>query len=306
MKVLKQLFNFYINSSIHVALAVVSLACVTFFEFDISVDKATLLFLFFSSITGYNFVKFFGLVKFHHRSLTNWLKYVQVFSFFSFVFMCFFAFEMQMKTLLSAIGFGTVTFFYAIPFLPKDWYVGSKSSLRTVSGLKIYLIAITWSGVTVLLPLIENDCPINMDALITSIQRFALVIVFMLPFEIRDLRYDSLALATVPQKIGVKRTKQLGILLLVFVILSEFFKDETSVRFIIPLVAICMVTALFVLFSKMEQGKYYSSFWVEALPILWLGLLLFFFRRIVLLWLCPPLFSWTLCSFCPGILFLKF
>ncbi|WP_370477868.1 hypothetical protein [Tamlana flava] len=184
---------------------------------------------------------------------------------------------MQTKTLLSAFGFSIITFFYAIPFLPKDWNVESKSSLRTVSGLKIYLIALTWSGATVLLPLVENDYPINTDVLITSIQRFALVIVLMLPFEIRDLRYDSLKLATVPQKIGVKRTKLLGILLLVFVILSEFFKGETSVRLIIPLVVICIVTGLFVHFSKMEQGKYYSSFWVEALPILWLGFLLLFF-----------------------------
>ena len=277
MKVLKQLFNFYINSSIHVALAVVSLAWITFLEYGVSVDNTMLLFLFFSSITGYNFVKFFGVVKFHHRSLTIWLKYIQIFSFFCFAFMCFYGLKMQAKTLLAAFGFGIVTFFYAIPFLPKDWYLDSKSSLRTVSGLKIYLIALTWSGVTVLLPLIENNYTLNMDVLLTSIQRFALVIVLMLPFEIRDLRYDSLKLATLPQKIGVKGTKFLGVLLLIVLVVLEFFKDETYVGSIIPLVIISMITWLFVFFSKIEQGKYYSSFWVEGLPILWLGLLLMFY-----------------------------
>jgi hypothetical protein len=52
MKGLRQLFDFYINSSIHVALAVVSLSWLTLLEFEIPFDECILLFIFFASVTG--------------------------------------------------------------------------------------------------------------------------------------------------------------------------------------------------------------------------------------------------------------
>jgi len=56
MRFMKLLFDFYINSSIHVALAVLSLSWITLLEFDIPYDKEVLFFIFFASITGQNFI----------------------------------------------------------------------------------------------------------------------------------------------------------------------------------------------------------------------------------------------------------
>ena len=36
-----------------------------------------------------------------------------------------------------------------------------------------------------------------------TFQRFLFVVVAILPFEIRDIQYDSLKLSTIPQQIGV-------------------------------------------------------------------------------------------------------
>ena len=65
MRFLKQVLDFYINSSIHVSLAVLSLSWITLIEFDISYDINVLFFIFYASITGYNFVKYFGIAKHH-------------------------------------------------------------------------------------------------------------------------------------------------------------------------------------------------------------------------------------------------
>lgn len=276
MKGLKQFLNFYINSSIHVALAVYSLAWITLLEFDVPYNEAILYFIFYASITGYNFVKYFGVAKFHHRSLTNWLKAIQIFSFFCFLLMCYYAFQLSTKTLFYIIGFGGITFLYAIPFLPKRLFLDSQHNLRSIGGLKIYLIALVWSGVTVFLPLIHNGFSINSDVVITGIQRYIFIVVLMLPFEIRDLRYDSIKLSTVPQKIGVKQTKLIGSLCLICFFLLEFFKDEIPFTRIAILLIVTISTFLFLIFSKTEQGRYYSGFWVEGLPILWLILLLLF------------------------------
>jgi hypothetical protein len=78
MRVIKSFLDFYINSSIHVALASFALSWITLIQFDISYDKNILFFIFFASITCYNFVKYFGLVKFHHRGLAQWLKTIQI------------------------------------------------------------------------------------------------------------------------------------------------------------------------------------------------------------------------------------
>lgn len=277
MKVLKKLFNFYMNSSIHVALSVYSLTWITLLEFDISYDVNILYFVFYASITGYNFVKYFGVAKFHHRSLTNWLKAIQIFSFLSFIFMFYYGLKLHIEALLCIVGLGIITFFYAIPFLPKRLFLDSQHNLRTIGGLKIYLIALVWCGVTVFLPLINNNYDINTDIVITAIQRYIFIVVLMLPFEIRDLRYDSLKLSTVPQKIGVKQTKIIGSLLLSVFFFLDFFKDKTDIYKIGVLLTVSIFTLLLLVFSKIEQSKYYSAFFVEGIPIFWLLLLLFFY-----------------------------
>lgn len=274
MQVFKKLLNFYINSSIHVALSVYALSWISLIEYDIKYDENVLYFIFYASITGYNFVKYFGIAKFHHRSLTNWLKAIQVFSFFCFVLMCYYAYQLNTKTLFYIACFGVITFLYAIPFLPKRLFLDSQHNLRSIGGLKIYLIALVWSGVTVFLPLIENTYTIETDVIFTAIQRYIFVIVLMLPFEIRDLKFDSLKLSTVPQKIGVKQTKWIGGVLLVVLILLEFFKDEFTYKKTLVLMLVTLLTLVFLVFSKIEQGKYYSAFWVEGIPVLWVMLLI--------------------------------
>ncbi len=274
MKVLRQVFDFYINSSIHVALAVVSLSWLTLLEFHVLFDKSILFFTFFASISGYNFVKYFGLAKFHHRSLASWLKLIQVFSFFCFVFMCFYAFKIEIITLYYILGLGVITFLYAIPFLPKRFLLDEKQNLRNVGGIKIYVIALVWSGVTVVLPLVNNGIPVSEDIIITAIQRLVFVIVLTLPFEARDLQYDSIKLSTIPQKIGEKWTKIIGVLLLMLFFSLEFFRDEYTLKNTIILLIITLVTLGFLLCAKKNQGKYYSGFWVEGIPIFWLLLVL--------------------------------
>ncbi|MBJ6366826.1 UbiA prenyltransferase family protein [Snuella sedimenti] len=270
MKVIRELFNFYINSSIHVALSVYSLAWITLITYGVPYDENVLYFIFYASITGYNFVKYFGVAKFHHRRLANWLKWIQIFSFFSFLFMCYYALRLQTITLLYIGGFGLITFLYAIPFLPKRFFLDSKQNLRSIGGLKVYLIALVWAGVTVLLPLINNGQGINMDIVLTAVQRFVFIVALMLPFEIRDLQYDSIKLATIPQKIGVQQTKLLGSMLLLVFVWLEFFKEQTGRTSMMAFLIIAFLTMLFLIFSRVNQSKFYSSFWVEGIPILWL------------------------------------
>ena len=276
MRIFKHIFDFYINASIHVALAAYAFTFITLKQLNISYDLEVLNFVFFGSISGYNFVKFFGLAKFHHRSLANWIRVIQIFSIFCFVVMCIFASKLETNTLLIVVAMAVITFFYATPFLPKELFLDKTYNLRTISGLKVYVIAFVWTIVTVVLPVANNGYPLSFDVFIISFQRYLFVIVLILPFDIRDLLYDSLRLSTIPQKIGIKKTKYLGFLLLIINILLEFFKDELDIRRVMIFFVIILIAFLFILFSSKDRGRNYSAFWVEGLPIFWLILILMF------------------------------
>ncbi len=274
MKALKIILDFYIHSSIHVALAAYALSWLTLLEFGLAYDDNVLYFIFFASVTGYNFVKFFGLAKFHHRSLTTWLKTIQVFSLFCFFLMGYFALHLELRSLIVISIFGVITFLYAIPLLPRHLFMDNVRKLRSIGGLKVYIIALVWAGVTVGLPLLNADYDLDEQILVVMLQRFLFVLALMLPFEIRDLKYDSLKLATIPQKIGVKRTKRMGIVLLFAVVGLEFFTQFSNLQSIIQIVIIAIISAVFIWFSRVEQSVYYSGFFVESIPILWLLLVL--------------------------------
>ena len=274
MRVIKQFFDFYLNSSVHVALAVYAMSFITLKRFNILYDENILYFIFYATITAYNFVKYFGIAKFHHRSLTQSLKAIQIFSFICFAFLCYYALQLPFKSLIYILAFGVITFLYAFPFIPKDFYLDNQQNLRDVSGIKVYIIAFVWTGVTVFLPLINNEFTFNADVFITAFQYFIFVIVLMLPFEIRDLKYDSLKLATIPQKIGVKLTKLFGLIFLMVFFFAEFFKDELSNCNITSSSIITFITAIFLVFTNKKRSRYYSSFWVESIPIFWLIIVL--------------------------------
>ena len=274
MRVIKQFFDFYLNSSVHVALAVYAMSFITLKRFNILYDENILYFIFYATITAYNFVKYFGIAKFHHISLTQSLKAIQIFSFICFAFLCYYALQLPFKSLIYILAFGVITFLYAFPFIPKDFYLDNQQNLRDVSGIKVYIIAFVWTGVTVFLPLINNEFTFNADVFITAFQYFIFVIVLMLPFEIRDLKGDSLKLATIPQKIGVKLTKLFGLIFLMVFFFAEFFKDELSNCNITSSSIITFITAIFLVFTNKKRNRYYSSFWVESIPIFWLIIVL--------------------------------
>ncbi|MFN0729844.1 UbiA prenyltransferase family protein [Polaribacter gochangensis] len=263
MSYLKKLFDFYLNSSIHVALAVFSFVKVTEIYYELAGHENLSYFIFFATITGYNFVKYFGIAKFHHRSLTKDLKVIQVFSLLCFLLLCFFAYQLPVETLVLFIPFGFLTVLYAVPFLS-----GLQKNLRTISYLKIIIVALVWAGTTVLLPLLNADKVLDEKVILYIIQRFLIVAVLILPFDIRDIQYDAISLQTIPKKIGIKNTKKLGFVLLLFALVIEFLiATQTTSKNIF--LGFSLVTLLFLMRAKENQSNYYSSFFVESLPIIW-------------------------------------
>lgn len=259
----KRIFAFYINSSIHVGFVVVSLLAITVFEFHLQVPKSLWPFVFLGTITGYNFVKYAKIAGLHHRSLTDSLRTIQIFSFICFVVLCLVAINLSFETLAVTAALALLTFFYAVPFL-------NNKNLRTLPALKIFIVALVWAGISVLVPVFASNESLGWDIWLTFLQRLLIVIVLTLPFEIRDIPYDSFALKTFPQQLGVRNTKLLGIIFLVFSVTVEFFKTLSAKSYLVGLVVFCLMLGAMLVISKTHQSRYFASFWVEGLPLVWL------------------------------------
>ncbi len=219
MKLFRRVFAFYINSSIHVALAVVALLAITVLGFELQLQTEVWAFVFLASLTGYNFVKYAKVAGLHHRSLTQSLRLIQIFSAVCFVLLLILTFQLSFEVLLITAGFGLTTLLYAVPVI-------RNKNLRNFSGLKIFVVAFVWAGVTVILPFVATVADITNEVWLTFLQRILIVVALILPFEIRDVPYDSLNLKTLPQQLGVKNTKILGQLILLLCLTIEFFKTE--------------------------------------------------------------------------------
>ena len=267
MKPIKSVFNFYLDSSIHVSLAVLAFTLATFFEYNLPIEKPMLGFIFFGTITGYNFVKYAGIAGLHHRSLAKNLKLMQLFSLLRFGFFLFYLFQVSRPVIITSAILGIMTLLYVVPFF-------KNKNLRSFNGLKIFIVALVWAGVTVLLPWVHFEADFSKDIWISFLQRFLWVLVLIIPFEIRDMVYDSNSLGTLPQKFGIRITKKIGYFFLLLMAVIEGFKDEITLSFSLSFFVMLILTGILVRLSKKNQSSYYSAFWVEAIPIFWMGFIL--------------------------------
>lgn len=223
-------------------------------------------FAFFGTVFAYNFIKYESVFR-KRKSVSVVTKIIAAMSVLAFVVASACFLVLNPITQLTAVGFFGLTILYAIPF-------SKKGNLRNLSGIKIYIVAFCWAGITTLLPLVEAGTTLYNDVFLKFGQRFLLVIILILIFEIIDLKEDNPQLQTVPQKIGVKNTRLLNLMLLIPFYFLEFLKSHVNPNQLIVNIFMLLAVGLFTLFATPDRPKYYTLFWVESIPIFWLGMLL--------------------------------
>lgn len=269
---INKLFDFYIKSSLHVSLAVTAFAWVTAISFQLVVNPVLYGFIFSSTLVSYNGIKYLPLLQKDFIAALKNLKRIAAITVCGAALTAWTAFLLDLWTLVAAVLLGGITTAYALPVFQNS------TNLRQVYGIKIAVIALVWAGVTVGLPVLDQDSQhLSISTIaIEHLQRFFYVIVLILPFDIRDLHYDKPSLGTLPQMIGVRNSKIAGSVLLASVVLLEVFQSPMQSAQFTVLVLIVLLTAALVWKSMAVQADYFASFWVEGLPILWAAALFAF------------------------------
>lgn len=255
MRILKAIVDFYIQASLHVALAIYSLVRITEIALQITPHFPISNVVFFGTIVGYNFLKYFESFQKENFDFDK-NRYIIGVSFFSIIATIFFFIQLNNTTQIFFIKIVLIVLFY--PFLRKYGF------------LKLFLVSFCVSVITVNVPVIQLNT-FSDDAKIILLQRFLIVISLMIPFEILDSQTDDKKLGTLPQRFGILKTKWFGVFLLLPFIILEFLKDKMEISTFL----ITIITALFIVFTDLKRDKYYTSFWVESVPILWLILISF-------------------------------
>ena len=256
-------FDFYIKASIHVALSVVSLALISIKMSQNPISIKMLIFIFNSALFAYNFVKYFPLIW---KNKTHNFPYIIFYlSLFNLFFGIYFYYYLSLLAKIIALVGGVLVFLYALPLNH-----GMKN-LRNAKGWKVYLVIITWILLTVGIPFSSSLIfEIKLFIKLLLIQGIY-VFVAILPFEIRDLNYDSKNLNTLPQQLGLVKVKFLGYYLLCI----NFIITVLGFGFLSPIALSSFLSFIILGFllkrSYPKKSKYLSSFWVEAVPIFWAG-----------------------------------
>ena len=238
MKIFQQVLDFYINTSIHVAVAVFSLVQITRLSLNISTNENLDYFILFGTILGYNFLKYFEVFC---RGIFTFKKNysIVIVSFFAFLGMICFYFRLPSNIQITFLKIGILVLIY--PFI------------RKFALLKMIFVSFCLTLITVYVLESKNDY-------LYLFQRFLIVFCLLIPLEICDLQTDSKTIKTIPQIIGIQNLKVLGYFLLVLFCGLQF--DFCNLNFVI-------LVAFAIFFSNENRSKYYTSFWVESLPVVW-------------------------------------
>ncbi|GAB1307532.1 hypothetical protein KH5_02150 [Urechidicola sp. KH5] len=269
---LKRFFNFYLFSNIHVALGVYCFCLITLTNFGFT-HNVVATFSFFSTVFGYNLIRFTS-----QPTKDSWIypwyarhkKLLVAITIITALIAAYLSFKLHYKVLLYITPLAFITIFYGVKI---PWL---KKGLRYIPGIKIFAIAVVFSGVTVILPLVQGQAELTLEIWWYFLQRLIFVILITLPFDLRDLNTDGGGLKTIPQQFGVFVTKIIGCFLALAIVLIELYFLNNSLVNMVSLLIINSLSLIFLLFATTKQSKYYSAFFIETIPIFWYLLLLIF------------------------------
>ena len=221
-------------------------------------------FAFFATLFLYAAHRIVGISKLHeyfqverYGVISTFKQHIRIYAAIGLIgsLVCFFYLSrsVQLALLIPAI----VSLAYVIPFL------GTNRRLRDVNHVKIFMVAIVWAWVTVLLPALEYGMFFDKNLMAMLVERALFIFAITLPFDIRDLKVDAHSdVKTIPAQIGVSNTKHLGAACLVIAFLIAFFLFQNGVypqAVLIGLLLSYLSTTILVYLSDPKRHDYFYS-----------------------------------------------
>ncbi len=290
MKLLLKVFDFLLSTYLFIASASVCLVLETNLLVAGKPDVTGLsMFIFFSTILIYNFHRVSGLFEDHFFSVELFSERLKKIPFSVKMMTCIAVTGMlssacfiQVKTLFWFLPLALLTLAYSVPVLKVN---GKMKRLREIFLVKITTLAFVWSFVTVTLPFIDFGIDVfTKSSLSIFAQRFLFMLAICIPFEIRDMEQEKKwGNMTLPQLIGINKSKMVGVFALLIFTLLVFFQfdrneiaDHSIHHYTAPLIISAIIASLFILSSHQHRSNYYFRIFTDGTMQLQFILLLLF------------------------------
>ena len=224
------------------------------------------MFEFFATLFVYTFQRF-GKLKINlafSGPRLDWmlanLIIVKMLMLFSVCFAAFFAIAFNWETLLLIFPFGLIAGLYVGKF-PFHF----PFNLRDIPFIKAHLIALTWSGMSVVIPMAEYGLSYQPKYFLFFGGIYLFIFSLAIVFDARDVDLDEPSKRTVPQIVGKKGALILscgliGIAFLIFYLVGNYP--------ILPFVSMLTFVELFVINSWNKKDDLYYSFYLDGLIVL--------------------------------------
>ena len=255
--------KFVTYSNIFIALAAFFHTLTTYLLFEKKPEVDVLIFAFSATLFLYNFIRITKLKTIpaeDHSDHLLWLgknlKPVTILSIIAFLvtlFLFFFLSKWQMMIVL-------ITGFIGLNY---NFSFGKKQlSIRKIPFAKSFIISAVWTCITLIVPLCGHTFYFEGKLFLLCL---LFVYVLMIPFDIRDLKYDDSSMKTLPQLFGITGAVVTGIILLLTCscLAFDIFDKKTA---ILLSISYC-ITALVLLVSIKKRNEIFYPLVVDGMMI---------------------------------------
>jgi 4-hydroxybenzoate polyprenyltransferase len=224
---------------------------------------ALLGFIFFATLFLYAVHRIIGLRK--SKPFTESGRYAVIARFRNHIVFGLFLLQMP-RALIAGL---TAPCFLALLYVLPVW---KGYRLRDLHYVKIFLIAITWSWITVFLVALELGMAWSTPMYVMLLERAFFVFAITIPFDIRDLDIDAFnKVKTLPAALGVRSSQRLGGLSLGLMLLLaalNYYWDVYTLNDLVAIVVSACLSGLLIFLSDRTRHDYFFTGLVDGMMVL--------------------------------------
>lgn len=274
MRLVKRFVDLLLYSNIWIGLCALSMQLQTRYVIlgEISMDEISW-FVLFGTISLYAFHRVWGIKKLadqmqsgRYMVIYRQRLHIIIYGAIAFIIALFFFFRLPFHVMLWFLPALTLSALYVLPVF------GENKRLRDMNLIKIFVIALSWSWITGLVPAIQYGENGILELLSLYLERIFFIIAITIPFDIRDYKVDQWTeVKTLPLIWGVEKSKKVAygfIILAAFFIIVNFYLEFYTLNQLIGMGLAYFLTICLIHGASQERQDYYYSGLMDGTMIL--------------------------------------
>ncbi len=205
------------------------------------------------------------LAEKRYAVIYDYRNHIRIYAVLGLLISGFFFFTLDRTTQLYLVIPALISAAYVIPFF-------GKKRLRDFDDIKIFLIAIVFGCLTVLLPAVFLNFDWGLPLVLLFLERCCFIFLLTLPFDIRDLKVDEFAeVSTIPGRLGLGKTKTLMVITAILIsacAVANTVLGFYNVGICLGVVISSIIALLAGLKSNTEKHDYYFTGVIDGMMIL--------------------------------------